>query len=287
MLNIHELSLEKLHRDDVKTLVGYALKEGWNPGEFDAEAFYETDTEGFYGYFYRDQLIAGGSIVSYDGKMGFMGLFIVVPKYRGKGIGEKLWYERRDLLISRLDSDAPIGMDGVIAMQPFYQKGGFEIAFRDERYERIGSEYKVDSNVSNVSKDDYDPILKYDSQCFGVERTQFLKIWLQIPESKAFKYVENGILKGFCMIRKVDQGFKICPLFADDFEVAQKLYETCLNEAIGNPVYLDIPMINSEAVRLVKTYNAQYVFECARMYYGTPPAMELSKVFGITTFELG
>jgi len=30
-----------------------------------------------------------------------------------------------------------------------------------------------------------------------------------------------------------------------------------------------------------------YVFECARMYYGKPPVVELDKIFGLTTFEVG
>ena len=47
------------------------------------------------------------------------GLFIVKPEYRAMGIGRKLWYQRRDLLISRLHNNASIGMDGVVAMQPF------------------------------------------------------------------------------------------------------------------------------------------------------------------------
>ena len=76
-------------------------------------------------------------------------------------------------------------------------------------------------------------------------------------------------------------------MFADDFEVAEGLYKACLNATGDEMVYLDIPVINKNAVELVKKYNAEYIFECARMYYGKPPEIDISKVFGITTFELG
>ncbi|MFA7326926.1 MAG: hypothetical protein WC121_09695 [Candidatus Kapaibacterium sp.] len=44
---------------------------------------------------------------------------------------------------------------------------------------------------------------------------------------------------------------------------------------------------HSAAVNLVKKYAAKYVFECARMYLGTPPKVDTNKIYGITTFELG
>ena len=142
-VNIDELKFQKLDLDGVKTLVSWAEEEGWNPGPYDADVYFATDPDGFYGYFYNDTLIGGGSIVSYNKEFGFMGFFIVKPEYRSNGIGRKLWYQRRDTLLSRLNKGASIGMDGVIAMQPFYRKGGFEILFRDERYEKIGMEFKT------------------------------------------------------------------------------------------------------------------------------------------------
>jgi len=76
-------------------------------------------------------------------------------------------------------------------------------------------------------------------------------------------------------------------LFADNSTIAEELYKACLNSVVGKPLYLDIPVINSDAVALTQKYNTTYVFECARMYYGKAPNIEIDKVFGITTFELG
>ena len=286
-MNIDQLQFLKLDLNGLKTLVNWARLEGWNPGPFDADVFYQTDPDGFYGYFLKDELIGGGSIVSYDGLFGFMGFFIVKPEYRSQGIGKLLWYERRNKLLSRLQPNAAIGMDGVIAMQPFYKKGGFEIAFRDERYERNGASFRSNPCISNIDKSDMRQILLYDKKCFGVSRTQFLQSWLFMPECNTFKYVKDGQLKGFAMIRKVSTGYKICPLFSDNLTIAEALYEACLNVAIDEPVYIDIPVVNKEAINLIRKYDTTYVFECARMYYGEPPKMEINKVFGITTFELG
>jgi GNAT superfamily N-acetyltransferase len=286
-IDIENLTLKKLDLDELKILVSWAETEGWNPGPHDADVFYATDPDGHYGFFNKGEMIAGGSIISYDGRFGFMGLFIVKTEYRSSGIGRKLWYQRRDLLLKRLMNGAAIGMDGVVAMQPFYSQGGFVSAFKDERHEKTGAKCAVDPCISPISTEDFEAIIDYDSHCFGLPRPQFLFPWLNIPGNVNLKYASNGQIKGFVVMRKAGIGYKIGPLFADDATVAQALYEACLNAAPGESVFLDISSKNAKAVTLTKHFQTKFVFECARMYYGQPPAMALDKVFGITTFELG
>ncbi len=287
MVNINQLKFTKLDKQGLNILVDWAKSEGWNPGPYDADVFWETDPYGFYGCYYNDKLIAGGSVVSYNGNFGFMGFFIVEPGLRSQGIGRKLWAERRNLLLSRLNPGVPIGMDGVVAMQSFYNNGGFKIAFRDERFARKGEKFDPDLNISFIEGQDISSILEYDKQCFGYPRPQFMKPWLKMPLSKAFKYTMNDKIAGFCVLRKATSGYKIGPLFADDALVAEALYQACLNAVPGEDVFLDIPVINKAAQALVKKYEASYVFECARMYYGMPTKLPLDKIFGISTFELG
>lgn len=287
MTELNGLEFRKLDKEGLQTLVQWAEHEGWNPGMHDADVFYATDPDGFVGCFRDGAMIGGGSVVSYNGDFGFMGFFIVKPEYRASGIGRELWYRRRDMLLARLKAGAPIGMDGVVAMQPFYSKGGFEIAFRDERHERVGEVYDTDSRVTPINDDDMAGIIAYDAPCFGCERQRFLRPWLAQADARTFKFTEDGVLKGYALARKVIKGYKIGPLFADNAIVAEELYRACLNAATGEPVYIDVPMINTNAVALTKKYNTTYVFECARMYYGTAPVLQTDKVYGITSFELG
>ena len=82
MLNKDKLQFQKLDLNGVKTLVSWAKAEGWNPGPHDAEVFFATDPDGYYGYYQNGKMIAGGSVVSYNNEFGFMGFFIVKPEYR-------------------------------------------------------------------------------------------------------------------------------------------------------------------------------------------------------------
>lgn len=286
-MNFDEITIQKITQHDLNTLVRWASHEGWNPGKYDADVFWQTDPDGFYGCKVNEELIAGGAIISYDGMFGFMGLFIVHEQYRGKGIGNKLWHKRKNMLIGRLKENATIGMDGILAMQPYYQKGGFAISFRDERYEFNGRNYSYLKNVSTIKPDDFTQIVEFDKIHFGFQRIKFLQQWLNIPESKAIKYTDSHTIVGYAVIRKAEQGYRIGPLFAQDDKIAEELLKSCLQFAGEDSVYLDIPTNNKCAQNLVEKYEGKYIFECARMYYGAPPEYPINNIYGITSFELG
>ena len=108
-----------------------------------------------------------------------------------------------------------------------------------------------------------------------------------MPESKAIKYTENNKILGYAVIRKAETGYKIGPLFANNSVIAEELFKSCLNMDPNNPIFLDIPTTNQNAIDLVKKYHGKYIFECARMYYGAPKKIEINNIYGITTFELG
>lgn len=282
-----QFSLQRLNASQLETLVAWAAAEGWNPGPHDAAAFWQADPDGFCGFFHQGRLIAGGAIVSYAGAFGFMGLFIVHPDFRAQGIGQRLWGLRRDALLDRLSPDAAIGMDGVVAMQPFYQKGGFELAFTSVRYECRGRQADVAAAIRRLTRDAHPAVQAYDRACLGYAREAFLQAWLQLPDSHAFLQWEGDRLLGYAVLRKAGVGYKIGPLLADTADVAESLFRACLREAGNASVFVDVPGPNAAAVAMVGRYDGTAVFECGRMYHGSPPAMDVSRVFGITTFELG
>ena len=53
------------------------------------------------------------------------------------------------------------------------------------------------------------------------------------------------------------------------------------------PVFLDVPVPNTEGIALARDLGLEPVFETARMYRGPDPGLRLDRVFGITSFELG
>lgn len=287
-----KLFIRNMTRLEVNELVDWAAREGWNPGLHDAELFWATDPAAFIAAELEGELIGGGAITSYNGEFGFMGLFIVRPEYRGRGLGNTLWHARRERLLARLHPGASIGLDGVFEMQDYYAKGGFvfshrNIRFRAELPEHPATSAVEGSGIITLADVPFDQVLEYDSTCFPVSRPVFLREWISQPDALALGCRRDGKLSGYGVVRRCKEGCKIGPLFADDPLTANALYTHFAGFAAGGPVFLDIPENNPAAVEFVKQHQMTEVFGCARMYLGPAPVLAHERIFGVTTFELG
>ncbi|MDF1825856.1 MAG: GNAT family N-acetyltransferase [Verrucomicrobiales bacterium] len=286
-MNLDSIILRPLTRDEFNVAVDWAAAEGWNPGLHDADVFWQTDPDGYLGAEYEGELVATGSIVSYGRAFGFMGFFIVREDLRGRGIGAKLWHHRRDTLRGRLDADAAIGMDGVFDMQEWYGRGGFEFSHRNLRMEGVGQTCTPDPGIVGLDEVPFDELARYDRNCFGCDRTEFLRRWIEIPNASAIGLMVGKKLQGYGVMRECREGFKIGPLFADNPDIAQSLFAALSDRADGQAISLDAPERNAGAMALAERHGMREVFGCARMYHGKPPATDWDRTFGITTFELG
>ena len=271
-------------REELNIPIEWATKEGWNPGLYDADAFYATDPKGFLLGVLDGEPVASISSVAYDDSFGFLGFYIVKPEYRDKGYGMQIWNEG----IKHLPTQN-IGLDGVLDQQENYKKSGFKLAYRNIRYEGVGTKDDISNqNIIPLSEVTFDQLLEYDKQIFPTSRAVFLKEWIKQPESLAIAYVKDKNLLGYGMVRKCKTGFKIGPLFVDDENVADTLFQRMRSFAgVGAQIFLDTPEINKSATVLAERYGMKSMFETARMYTKEEPKIQMGKVFGVTTFELG
>lgn len=89
-------------------------------------------------------------------------------------------------------------------------------------------------------------------------------------------------------IRQCRQGYKVGPLFADSEKIALALFtELCALTPNGSEVSLDTLQANEVAVGVAERAGLSPIFETARMYKGSPPYMQIARIFGVTSLELG
>ncbi len=278
--------IRRMKREEVGIAIEWAEQEGWNPGLHDGKCFYSTDPEGFFIGLLDDRPISCISAVAYDDKFGFMGFYIVKPEYRGKGYGLKIWQVAMDYLGSR-----NIGLDGVVAQQGNYKKSGFRLAYRNIRFQfRNNIRVSFSPYIKTLNGIPFDKIIQYDRTVFPAVREKFLEGWINQPDGFAAGYLKSGRLGGYGVIRKCRVGYKIGPLFADDISIADELLQTLMGNVgkkTDDPVFLDVPEINREALDLAAKYQMKKVFETARMYTKEKPQLDFRRIFGVTTFELG
>jgi predicted GNAT family N-acyltransferase len=278
-----------LSRGELDTLLDWAAKEGWNPGIDDAEAFWAADPEGFWGIETEEGLVGGASIVSYAGKAGFVGLFIVKPEWRGCGLGREFWRFFCERLVGRLQPDAPLSLDGVFAMQPFYAASGFVFTHRNLRMAGVGVAARPDSRLVELKTLPFQTVSDFDHAHFGARREAFLQHWITPPGGLGLGFVgkDGDRLEGMGVIRPCRSGFKIGPLFAAEPEVAESLYTALSSHAAGQPIFLDTPENNQAALALAARHGLKEAFGCARMVRGSIPSLPWNRIYGVTTFELG
>lgn len=283
------IDIATMRPEELDFAIELAAAEGWNPGLHDAAAFYAADPEGFLIGRVEGQPVGCISAVRYRDGLGFVGLYIVLPSWRGQGCGIALWRAA----MARL-AGCNVGLDGVPAQQANYRRSGFHLAYGNVRFERATPPSASPAQpgpmigIVDIGRVPFATLCAFDRTHFGADRAAFLRHWTGMADAVALAALDGETLQGYGVIRRCRRGYKIGPLFSLDAGRAEALYlALCAGVPAGEPVYLDVPEVNRAGMRLAEKYAMQQVFGTARMYTGTRPGLPLGQVFGVTTFELG
>lgn len=278
-----DFRIRVMAHEDVRIAIEWAAGEGWNPGVHDAACFHAADPEGFFIGEVNGEPVAVISVVNYDERFAFFGLYIVKEAFRGKGYGTRIFTHAWEHAGDRI-----IGADCVFAMQEMYhERDNLLPAFRNIRFEGIGGgtapEDLIDARLLP-----FESVLAYDRIHFPASRPAFLRAWLGQEGATALAYLNPGErIAGYGVIRQCMNGHKIGPLFAESPEIAEQIFQGLAAAAPEEQIYLDTPEPNPAAVALAQAHGMTEVFGTERMYTKQIPPLPLRHIYGITSFELG
>ena len=277
------LRIRSMRPDEISIAVSWAAAEGWNPGLADDLCFAAADPDGFFIGELDGAPAATVSCVNYGESFAFLGFYIVREDLRGRGYGLRIW----DAAINHAGSRV-IGLDGVVAQQENYRKSGFKLAYANVRYGgTVEAPAAPQGGVIALSDLPLAAVEAYDATVFPAPRTAFLRRWIGTPTHVGRALVRDGALAGWGVIRPCRKGRKIGPLFADDRAAAEAVLSALLASVGEGEVFLDVPSVNRDSIALAEASGLAPVFETARMYTGAIPHLQLERVFGVTSFELG
>jgi Acetyltransferase (GNAT) domain len=204
----------------------------------------------------------------------------VRPDLRRRGYGWRTWLAGIAHAGSRT-----IGLDGVVSKR-IIENRGFALAYRNIRY---GGTLTAATPPDTVSLADvpFDAIEADDASVFPAPRAEFLRAWIDAPGHVGRALFRDGRLRAWGVIRPCRKGLKIRPLVADDRACAESILGALAAAVGGGELFLDVPEPNAEAVALARAHGLAAIFETARMYTGPIRPVRLTRVFGVTTLELG
>lgn len=280
-------TLRRMDRRDLETVLDWAAAEGWNPGQCDADAFFAADPAGFLLAEVDGQPAGSIAAVNYDDQFAVAGLLLVRPEYRGGRVGVQLVRAAWERFGTRT-----VGLNAVSAKQRCYRKLGFRVACRTIRYEcsaggEIGRAVDSPARFIDLRLVRLADVVAYEERLFPAPRPQFLQAWIHQPGTTALGVLQLDRLVGYGVLRPCRVGYKIGPLFADHESLAEVLLEGLLATAPGSTVYLDVPEPNQAACALARRWAMKPCFATLCMYRGPQPDIDLTRIFALTSLELG
>ena len=89
--NADLLRVRAMAPHEIAIAIEWAAAEGWNPGLSDAACFTTVDPGGSLLGEIEGEPAAMLSVVNYDNRFSFLGVYIVRPDQRGRGYGWRFW----------------------------------------------------------------------------------------------------------------------------------------------------------------------------------------------------
>lgn len=275
--------LRTAQSEDVAAMLDWAASEGWNPGLEDAEAFARADADGFFVAEKKGGLAAAISVVNHSPDFAFLGLYICRPKYRGRGIGLKLWSHALDHA-----GDRTVGLDGVAEQQANYAKSGFVKTGETIRFEGPVPDLAVEG-LRLLGPREAANLGQLDLLANGFLRPRFLSSWLVNTETRCTVVLDGAEGPvGFATARLCQEGCKVGPLIAPTAEAALALMSAAPRVLGQSRAILDVPGAQGGFCNTLVSLGWQTTFETARMYRGAAPQpAHPETLFGVATLELG
>lgn len=277
-------TIRRMTRGDLNTALCWAAREGWNPGLYDATPFRVIDPQGHLMGWIGDRPVASISALRYSASHGFIGLYIVTPPMRGRGLGMQLWTAAMEHL-----RGCVIGLDGVMAQQDNYQRSGFEAAWFNLRFQgparHSGQRH---ARVVPLSTLPFEALAAYDQPFHPAARPAFLRTWIARTRTHALGWWEDGRLRGYGVLRPCSRGHKLGPLCADTPAIAGALVDAlCTRIPEGDTVAMDMPQGHAPVLPLARSFGFTEGFATVRMYRGPAPRLHMHRLYALTALEVG
>ncbi|NRB51972.1 MAG: GNAT family N-acetyltransferase [Saprospiraceae bacterium] len=241
----------------------------WNQVEADWHLLLKLSSGGAYVATFDGKPVGTTITINYQQAFYWIGMVLVAPAYRGKGIGTHLLKAALTYALPR----GSVMLDATALGQPLYHSLGFQVVGEVIRMEcKIPNRFPQSAPfvIASVKPEDLPSLISFDRRHLQFDRSLLLADFFKRTPAFAFKAMQGETILGYCLGRRGSHFHHIGPIVAEHEEVAQALLAAVCRTASQLPLIIDVPN-NKEtwmAALRAKGFTIQRSF--ARMCNGEP-----------------
>jgi len=251
---------------------GLRLKDlaGWNQTAADWHRFLHASPGGCFVAEADGHVCGTATTISFEKRFAWVGMVLVDPEYRSRGMGTKL-LERT---IEYLDQQKipTIKLDATPQGKPIYEKLGFVTEYGIERWvlKRSPGAHatKADSNRASLTMTQLESIFRTDQEAFGADRNSLLRSLQQEAPQFGMGVWDDGNLQSYTFGRRGSFADHLGPWMTIDTAAARRLLEEFLARSSRETILVDCLSANTVAGELLRTSGFSFSRTLTRMYRG-------------------
>lgn len=279
-----------LTRDELDVVLRWAVDAGWNPGLHDADALWAADPDALWGVEVDGMLVGAGATVRRGSRSGGVGLLLVEPSHRSRGIGSLTFPFLVDGALSRLEAGAGLVLDCPESYQDFCERFGFVPVRRVARSTAVatlGRRGPYTGQLRALAQLPFDRVVAYDAKFSGGERPDFLRAWMTPKGGLGLGAYEAGWLIGMAILRPAHDGYRIGPFYAESRDIAEDLFVALSGTVVGQKLVLDVPLEDPDIVAFASSKGFTLAAQAVHMQLGQVVEGPREQVYGESTLEYG
>ena len=247
---------------------GMLLKEiaGWNQTEADWNRFLSASRDGCF-VMEADGAVRGtAATIVYGGRFAWVGMVLVDPEYRGRGIGTNLL--KRSLEYLDAIRVPCIKLDATPLGKPIYEKLGFETEYELERWTLRRAPAVHSEPFEEMPAPLLEFVMKADGEAFGADRSSILQS-LHTEEPRYTDGLWNaGGMEGYAFGRHGSFADHLGPWVAKEQVTAERLLDRFLEQSSRESVIVDCLRENPFARGLLQARGFEFRRPLTRMFRG-------------------
>jgi GNAT superfamily N-acetyltransferase len=257
---------------------------GWNQVRSHWEILLALSAEGVFAAEVDGRVRGTASTVNYGTRTAWIGMILVHPDFRRRGIATCLM----NRCVARLRSERveSIKLDATDLGRPVYLRLGFKDERPIYRYTGRNVRQSASSGAGRpITADDWPAIAEMDRNAFGADRVALLKLLDREGHSALIEV--GGQIQAYGFGRSGFHASSIGPVVAANPEAAREAVWRVLAPLPDGDVFWDFMPDNGPCRELAESLGFTVARRLTRMYLGEMNPGHVHMIYGAAGFELG